>query len=152
MDKPGIHFTERPGENNEALKNRWLLPYMTCGHLPEVVITLEPVNIIKITAETVPTLKIRMLMISAFKILKTKINLFKETGVTLVGCSKWMASLAKESALFKNARVESIPNTLNTEIFKPADKNIFQGKSLAFLKIKCSSFLERQMFSKREKA
>jgi glycosyltransferase involved in cell wall biosynthesis len=54
-------------------------------------------------------------------ILNAKIeNLPKD--ITIVTPSIWLAESAKESALFKDHRIEVIPNSLETDIFKPYDK------------------------------
>ncbi|MCR4853250.1 MAG: glycosyltransferase family 4 protein [Prevotella sp.] len=42
--------------------------------------------------------------------------------ITFVACSEWLASEARESALLKGQRVVSIPNPIDTSIFRPADK------------------------------
>ncbi len=44
--------------------------------------------------------------------------------LTLVSPSKWLSKCAKESALFKNIRVEVIPNGIDTTVYKPIDKLI----------------------------
>lgn len=47
---------------------------------------------------------------------------------TAVSPSKWLASEAKSSYLFKNFRVENIPNGINTDIFRKYDKSIAREK------------------------
>lgn len=42
--------------------------------------------------------------------------------LNVVACSRWLADLAKESPLLKNAAVQNIPNPIDTELFKPIDK------------------------------
>lgn len=42
--------------------------------------------------------------------------------LSVVACSHWLANLAKESPLLKNAAVQNIPNPIDTELFKPVDK------------------------------
>lgn len=42
--------------------------------------------------------------------------------ITIVTPSRWLADCAKSSSLFLDRRVEVIPNGLNLEVFKPADK------------------------------
>ncbi|GAA4097896.1 glycosyltransferase family 4 protein [Mucilaginibacter panaciglaebae] len=44
------------------------------------------------------------------------------TNVTFITCSKWLASIAKQSSLIKNFRIEAIPNPVDIDIFSPKDK------------------------------
>ncbi|WP_102409283.1 glycosyltransferase [Parabacteroides bouchesdurhonensis] len=44
--------------------------------------------------------------------------------VTFVGCSQWIASKAKESALLQDANFTSIPNPIDTSVFKTVEKKI----------------------------
>lgn len=53
-----------------------------------------------------------------------KARLFSEIpNLTVVGCSKWIASLAKESFVFKNCHVEQIYNGVDTDIFVPMPRD-----------------------------
>lgn len=58
-----------------------------------------------------------------FYSLKNKINLWNQN-LTIVTPSKWLAQGAKKSRVFKDLRVEVIPNSLETDIFKPKAKNL----------------------------
>ena len=42
--------------------------------------------------------------------------------LTIVGLSHWLSDCAKESSLFNNRKVVTIPNPIDTNIFKPIDK------------------------------
>ncbi|MFN3850217.1 MAG: glycosyltransferase family 4 protein [Spirosomataceae bacterium] len=42
--------------------------------------------------------------------------------INIVGCSQWLANRAKKSSLFKDSLVQSIPNPIDTDVFKPFDK------------------------------
>ena len=42
--------------------------------------------------------------------------------ITFVGCSEWIAGEARKSALLDGQRVVSIPNTIDTHVFRPQDK------------------------------
>lgn len=42
--------------------------------------------------------------------------------VVFVACSEWLAKVAKHSNLLKGFRIESIPNPINTDVYKPLDK------------------------------
>ena len=41
----------------------------------------------------------------------------------IVGVSSWLSHCAKESRLFADARVETLPNPLDTDIYFPVDRN-----------------------------
>lgn len=43
--------------------------------------------------------------------------------MTIIGLSNWLKTSAKNSALFKNRKVVNLPNPIDTNIFKPFDKN-----------------------------
>lgn len=47
---------------------------------------------------------------------------WQDLDLTLVAPSRWLADCARSSALFRNLRVEVIPNGLDLEVFKPMDK------------------------------
>ena len=57
-----------------------------------------------------------------------KINLFKNVNLSIVTPSRWLASCAKKSKLFKNFRIETIPNSIETDIFYPIDKRVAKQK------------------------
>lgn len=56
-----------------------------------------------------------------FHVLKNKLTYWKNN-LTVVTPSRWLAQCARESKLFKGSRVEVIPNSLETGIFKPKAK------------------------------
>ena len=51
-----------------------------------------------------------------------KEKMYSDASLTFVGCSQWMADLAKTSKLTQGQKVVSIPNAINTERFRPLDK------------------------------
>ncbi|MHB9094570.1 MAG: glycosyltransferase family 4 protein [Eubacteriales bacterium] len=53
---------------------------------------------------------------------KRKARFWKELNLTVVTPSKWLAECAKASALFRNTKVEVIPNGLNLSLYKPSDR------------------------------
>lgn len=57
----------------------------------------------------------------SYRILKKKTRIFKDATITIVGPSLWMSGLAKESRLFNNFRIETIPNPIDTGLFRPGD-------------------------------
>jgi len=61
-------------------------------------------------------------------VLKDKIDLFKNLNLTVVTPSQWLAREARKSALFKNNRIEVIPNSIETEIYKPKSKRAAKQK------------------------
>ena len=54
--------------------------------------------------------------------LKDKLTLFAGANLTIVTPSHWLASCVRESTLFKNHRVEVIPYSLETEVYRPLIK------------------------------
>jgi glycosyltransferase involved in cell wall biosynthesis len=70
------------------------------------------------------------------KIWMRKNEIFKKyKNITFVACSYWLQGIAKTSSLLQNFRIESIPNPINTEIFKPGVyENIVQKLNLALCK------------------
>ena len=56
------------------------------------------------------------------KIFQKKKELYQITPITFVTCSKWLKEKAAQSALLKGDEIISIPNPINTNLFKPRDK------------------------------
>jgi glycosyltransferase involved in cell wall biosynthesis len=56
-------------------------------------------------------------------VLKDKLRFFKDANLTIVTPSRWMAECARQSRLFKDLRVEVIPNSLETDVFVPQPKS-----------------------------
>ena len=57
-------------------------------------------------------------------VLRDKIECFRGANLTIVTPSRWLADCARESRLFKDLRVEVIPNSLETDVFSPLPKAI----------------------------
>jgi glycosyltransferase involved in cell wall biosynthesis len=53
---------------------------------------------------------------------------FLAKGIHFVGCSRWIANCAKESALLRTTAITSIPNPIDVELFKPQDKMVVRQK------------------------
>jgi glycosyltransferase involved in cell wall biosynthesis len=53
---------------------------------------------------------------------KRKEKAWRDLELTLVAPSHWLADCARSSSLFRNTRVEVIPNGIDTEGFRPRDK------------------------------
>lgn len=54
--------------------------------------------------------------------LKNKIDLLGHKNITIVSPSKWLAKEAKESALFRYSTVVTIPNSIETDLYSPQNK------------------------------
>jgi len=55
-------------------------------------------------------------------ILKDKLEIFKDADLTIVTPSRWMASCARKSKLFKGKKIVVIPNSLETNVYTPLPK------------------------------
>lgn len=64
----------------------------------------------------------------AYAILRDKLDYFTGVNLTIVSPSKWLAECAKESKLFNEYRVETIPNSLETDYFTPLPKEEAKNK------------------------
>lgn len=51
-----------------------------------------------------------------------KQRIYKAARITFVGCSRWMADMARRSRLATGQKIVNIPNAINTELFRPTDK------------------------------
>ena len=51
-----------------------------------------------------------------------KEKVMKESRIGFVACSQWLESMAKKSRLLQNHFVTNIPNAINTNLFKPRNK------------------------------
>lgn len=58
------------------------------------------------------------------RIWEKKNKFYKNLNLTIVTCSNWLAQCAKDSSLFKDLRIEVIPNSVDINIFKPIKKEI----------------------------
>lgn len=54
---------------------------------------------------------------------KRKEKFFKNINLTVVAPTNWLAGCARSSSLLSQKRVEVIPNGLDTELYKPLDRN-----------------------------
>lgn len=52
-----------------------------------------------------------------------KIPLYASLDPVVVTCSRWLGREAKSSQAMKALRIETIPNTINTDVYRPLDKS-----------------------------
>lgn len=58
----------------------------------------------------------------ARRVFDRKRSMYEGRNITFVGCSSWMADLARQSSLTQGHLVTNIPNAIDTDVFKPMDK------------------------------
>ena len=58
----------------------------------------------------------------ARRVFDRKRVMYEGRNITFVGCSRWMADLARQSRLTQGHLVTNIPNAIDTDVFKPMDK------------------------------
>ena len=56
------------------------------------------------------------------RVWKRKVHMLEDAHIYYVTCSKWLENEAKKSALLRNQHICSIPNAIDTHVFKPQDK------------------------------
>jgi len=61
-------------------------------------------------------------------LLRDKVHYFGDAPITIVSPSQWLADCARESTLFRKHRVETIPNSLETDVFSPLEKETARKK------------------------
>ncbi|AJI46154.1 glycosyltransferase family 4 protein [Francisella tularensis subsp. novicida] len=60
----------------------------------------------------------------SFKVFRRKKKVFAKKDFIIVGLSSWLNNLSKQSFLLKNNKHINLPNPINTDIFKPFDKEL----------------------------
>lgn len=58
----------------------------------------------------------------AARVYRRKQELYGRSRITFVGCSQWIAHTARRSLLTRGQRVVSIPNPIDTSLFRPVDR------------------------------
>lgn len=64
----------------------------------------------------------------AKKVFDRKRTIYRNRNITFVGCSRWMADLARQSALTRGLTVTNVPNAIDTDVFTPMDKTAARKK------------------------
>lgn len=72
--------------------------------------------------EKCPMMKGSFGMDLARRVFDRKRAIYEGRDVTFVGCSRWMADLARESRLTQGHTVTNVPNAIDTDVFTPMDK------------------------------
>ena len=58
----------------------------------------------------------------ARRVFDRKLEMYKDSNLTFVGCSRWIADLARKSSLTQGHAVLNTPNSIDTSVFAPMDK------------------------------
>ena len=58
----------------------------------------------------------------AQRVFDRKRAMYEGRNLTFVGCSRWMADMARQSRLTQGHTVTNIPNAIDADVFKPMDK------------------------------
>lgn len=56
-----------------------------------------------------------------------KQKIFQDANITIVACSNWLADIARTSTLLQGKKILSIPNPIDTNLFKPSPKAVAQS-------------------------
>jgi glycosyltransferase involved in cell wall biosynthesis len=78
--------------------------------------------------ENCPSLKFSSENDFSHKVFKEKSRVFKNLNINIITCSKWLAKETKESFLFQNEKIITIPNPIDTDIYSPNDQYIAREK------------------------
>ena len=58
----------------------------------------------------------------SYRTFEKKRKLFDGANITFVACSRWLEGMAKQSELLKGQTITNIPNAINTNLYKPHNK------------------------------
>ncbi len=64
----------------------------------------------------------------SYRVFEKKKILFQNANIQFVACSQWLAGEAKKSALLQHFPITSVPNPIDTELYKPLDKIAIRQK------------------------
>jgi glycosyltransferase involved in cell wall biosynthesis len=57
------------------------------------------------------------------KLSRKKLAILSNANIVFVGCSSWMANVAKTSLILKDSKIVNIPNPIDTDLYKPLEKS-----------------------------
>ena len=66
----------------------------------------------------------------SYRTFQKKLKIYRDNRINFVTCSHWLEEQAKKSALLSGHSVTSIPNPINTNLFKPRNKQEAREKCL----------------------
>ena len=82
----------------------------------------------EVTCHACPILNSKKTFDLSMKNFQQKYRIYnKLNSLTIVGPSNWMSSCARKSSLLKNKNIHTIPNPIDTEVFKPMDLKESRG-------------------------
>jgi len=58
----------------------------------------------------------------SYRTFQKKKELLEKSRITFIACSRWLEAMAKQSSLLKGQTITNIPNAINTNLFKPRNK------------------------------
>ena len=58
----------------------------------------------------------------SYRVLHHKKEVLKRGNISFVTCSKWLEKEARKSAILSNQLIQTIPNPIDTHVFRPSDK------------------------------
>ena len=64
----------------------------------------------------------------SFRTFQKKMKMFEGSRIHFVSCSQWLGNMAKNSKLIGHQNITSIPNAINTNLFKPKSKQAIREK------------------------
>lgn len=60
----------------------------------------------------------------AYRIFERKAQLLRGARIRFVACSRWLGNMASNSHLLQGKKIDSIPNAINTNLFRPRHKGL----------------------------
>jgi glycosyltransferase involved in cell wall biosynthesis len=58
----------------------------------------------------------------SYRVFEQKLTLLSKANITFVTCSRWLKDLAGQSTLLQHFPVQAIPNPIDTDVYKPLNK------------------------------
>lgn len=86
----------------------------------------------------------------AHRIWKRKMRIWTSRNIIFVTCSKWLAAAVKGSGLMRGKQVTSIPNTIDTHVFRPGNKTEARMRLSLPLDKKLILFVSQRTTDKRK--